>query len=173
MQEHSQEHQHGEAPDTGTHAPAQAAGITDNNTQTSHTPQPSRRRWLSPLGNRTRPLLSTRPLLNRGKRRNGSAALQAVGEEEEEPAQAGDPAAEAAKWARRRDIPIAILAWAGVVYLILLIAQHVAKTLLMVIIAALLAFALAPAVTWLERFVPRVLAILFVYLIALVGLFAL
>ncbi|HLI90839.1 MAG TPA: AI-2E family transporter, partial [Ktedonobacteraceae bacterium] len=47
------------------------------------------------------------------------------------------------------------------------------KTLLMVIIAALLAFALAPAVTWLERFVPRVLAILFVYLIALVGLFAL
>ncbi len=173
MQEHPQEHQHGEAPDTGTHAPAQAAATTDSNAQAFDPPQPSRRRWLSPLGNRTRPLLTTRPLLSRGRRRNESAALQAVGEEEEEPAQAGDPVAEAAKWARRRDIPVAILAWAGVVYLILLIAQHVVKTLLMVIIAALLAFALAPAVTWLERFVPRVLAILFVYLIALVGLFAL
>jgi predicted PurR-regulated permease PerM len=76
---------------------------------------------------------------------------------------------EAAKWNRRRDIPIAVLAWAGVLYLLLIIAQHVATTLLLLVIAAILAFALAPAVTFLQRWLPRVVAILIVYLLVLGG----
>ena len=48
------------------------------------------------------------------------------------------------KWKRRRDIPIAILAWIAVVAIILWAAGHVIRSLLLLAIASLLAFALAP-----------------------------
>jgi len=81
--------------------------------------------------------------------------------------------AETAKWTRRRDIPLAILAWSGVVLLVLWAAGHVTRTILVLIIASLLAYSLAPLVTFLERVMPRVLAILIVYLIVLGGISAL
>ena len=77
------------------------------------------------------------------------------------------------KWSRRLVTPLAILAWAGVVILVLWLASYVSRTILLFIIAALLAYALAPLVKFLERRIPRILAILIVYLIvfgAIVGL---
>ena len=72
-----------------------------------------------------------------------------------------------ALWQRRRDIPLAILAWTGVIALILWGAGHIIRTLLILTLAALLAYALAPAVKFLQRFMPRVLAMLIVYLVVL------
>jgi predicted PurR-regulated permease PerM len=72
-----------------------------------------------------------------------------------------------AKWIRRVGLPLAILAWTGVALLILWLAGHVIQALLLLTFAALLAYALAPAVKLLERVMPRFLAILIVYLIVL------
>lgn len=72
------------------------------------------------------------------------------------------------KWKRRRDIPIAILAWIAVVAIILWAAGHIIRSLLLLAIASLLAFALAPAVKLLQRVMPRFLAILIVYLVVLI-----
>ena len=73
----------------------------------------------------------------------------------------------ASKWAQRRDIPIAILAWIALGFVILWALGWIGRTLIVVIVATLLAFALAPAVKLLSRFVPRVIAILVVYLVVL------
>ncbi|GEM_PF-153167 len=73
------------------------------------------------------------------------------------------------RWGRRLIIPLAILAWSGVVLLLLWAAGHVTKSLLLIIVAGLLAYALAPLVTLLHRFMPRFLAIVLVYLLVLAG----
>src|SRR5450759_5343552 len=80
------------------------------------------------------------------------------------------PAREAARWSRRRDIPLPILAWSGVVFLILWMAGHVTRTIIVLVIAALLAYALAPAVSFFQRAMPRFLATLLVYLVVLLGI---
>ncbi len=74
------------------------------------------------------------------------------------------------KWTRRRDIPLTILAWIALVAVVLWAANHVIRSLIVLAIAALLAYALAPAVKQLERVMPRFLAILVVYIIVLGGL---
>src|SRR2546426_3100041 len=84
-----------------------------------------------------------------------------------------DSVAVIAKWMRRVGLPLAILAWTGVALLILWLAGHVIQALLLLTFAALLAYALAPAVKLLERVMPRFLAILLVYLVALGALSAL
>src|SRR5947209_7794387 len=71
------------------------------------------------------------------------------------------------KWARRRDIPIATLAWTALVLLVLWGAEHIIRALLLLLIAALLAFVLAPLVQIFQKVMPRFLAILFVYLVVL------
>lgn len=73
----------------------------------------------------------------------------------------------ASKWAQRRDIPIAILAWIGLGIVVLWALGWVIRTLLVIIVATLLAFALAPAIKLLSRFIPRIIAILIVYLVVL------
>jgi predicted PurR-regulated permease PerM len=85
----------------------------------------------------------------------------------------GDAVAVIATWARRSGLPLAILAWTGVTLLLLWLAGHVIKTLFLLTLAALLAYALAPTVKFLERVMPRFLAILLVYLIVLGALCAL
>ncbi len=80
---------------------------------------------------------------------------------------------DATKWARRRDIPLAILAWTGVLFIVFWGAGHIARTITLLVVAALLAYALAPAVAFFERFMPRFLAMLLVYLIVLTGISAL
>ncbi|HET9918767.1 MAG TPA: AI-2E family transporter [Ktedonobacteraceae bacterium] len=76
----------------------------------------------------------------------------------------------ASRWAMRRDIPIAILAWIALVAVVLWVLGHVINSVLILVIAALLAYALTPAVRLLERVLPRFLSILIVYLIVLCGL---
>jgi predicted PurR-regulated permease PerM len=84
-----------------------------------------------------------------------------------------DSATVIATWIRRVGLPLAILAWTGVALLILWLAGHVIRTLLLLTFAALFAYALAPAVKLLERVMPRFLAILLVYLVVLGALSAL
>ena len=111
----------------------------------------------------------------RNPARNARPALEAplppIAEEvSDETVQADALMTDVTKWVRRVLIPLAILAWAGVVILILWAAGYVARTILLLVIATLLAYALSPLVTLLERVVPRFLAILLVYLIVLGGI---
>jgi predicted PurR-regulated permease PerM len=78
-----------------------------------------------------------------------------------------------AKWIRRCGLPFAIIAWTGVALLLLWLAGHVIQTLFLLTMAALLAYSLAPVVKFLERVMPRFLAILIVYLLVLGALSAL
>jgi predicted PurR-regulated permease PerM len=64
-------------------------------------------------------------------------------------------------------LPLAILAWIAVSLLILWLAGQVIHTLVMLAFAGLLAYSLAPAAKFLERVMPRTLAILLVFLIVL------
>jgi predicted PurR-regulated permease PerM len=75
-----------------------------------------------------------------------------------------------AKWIRRVGIPLTTLAWIGLVAVTLWAASHVARSLILLAIAALLAVALAPAVKVVTRVMPRILAILVVYLIVFTAL---
>src|ERR1700676_5394485 len=84
-----------------------------------------------------------------------------------------DPTSVIAKWTRRCGLPLAILAWSAVVLLILWLAGHIIQTLFLLIIAALLAYALAGVVKLFERVMPRYLAILVVYLLVLGAIVAL
>src|SRR5438270_13383379 len=93
-----------------------------------------------------------------------------VEEVSDETVQADALMTDVTKWVRRVLIPLAILAWAGVGILILWAAGYVARTILLLVIATLLAYALSPLVTLLARMMPRFLAILFVYLIVLGGI---
>jgi predicted PurR-regulated permease PerM/uncharacterized protein YjbJ (UPF0337 family) len=78
-----------------------------------------------------------------------------------------------ARWQLRRDVPLAILAWIGVIYIVLISAGHIGSALLILVIAALLAYALTPAVKLFERIMPRFLAVAIVYIIVLGGVSAL
>ncbi len=79
------------------------------------------------------------------------------------PESEGEP--RSSKWARRRDIPIAILAWTALVAVIIWGASHIVRTLLLLTIAALVAYAIAPGVKFLQRYMPKPLAILLMYLV--------
>jgi len=85
----------------------------------------------------------------------------------------GDSVALIAKWIRRCGLPFAILGWTAVALLLLWLAGHILQTILLLTIAALLAYALSPIVKLLSRVMPRFLAILIVYLVILGALCAL
>lgn len=70
-------------------------------------------------------------------------------------------------WARRRDVAWATLGWGAIIAACLWLAGHILHTIVIVAIAALLAYALAPVATFLARFIPRWAAITIVY----IGLF--
>ncbi len=74
------------------------------------------------------------------------------------------------KWSRRRDVPLAILAWIAVAFITLMALGYIARSLLILAIAALLAYAMTPAVKAFQRIFPRPFAIAAVYLIVLAGL---
>ena len=81
------------------------------------------------------------------------------------PSNAPDP------WAWRRDVAWAILGGGAIVAVCLWLAGHVTRTLVVVAIAALLAYALAPVVAVLHRVMPRWTAVTLVYIV-LMGLLA-
>jgi predicted PurR-regulated permease PerM len=74
---------------------------------------------------------------------------------------------QATKWKRRRDIPLAILAWIGVAAVVLWSAWHIVRALLLLVIAAMLAYALSPIVKLLEKYMKRPIAIILTGLVAL------
>jgi len=90
-----------------------------------------------------------------------------------EPVKADDVLIDLARWIRRFIIPLSFLAWAGIAILVLWGISHVTRALLLLVVASLLAYALAPLVTLFGRVMPRFLAILLVYLIVLGGIGAL
>jgi predicted PurR-regulated permease PerM len=85
----------------------------------------------------------------------------------------GDSVLLLATWVRRCGLPFTILAWTGVALLLLWLAGQVIQTLLLLTLAAVLAYALAPAMTILARVMPRFLAIVVVYLVVLGAICAL
>ena len=77
------------------------------------------------------------------------------------------------RWPRALLLPLTILAWLAVLVVIGWLLQHVARTLLMVVLAVVVAFAVSPLVNLLSRFLPRMVALALAYLLAflvLVGL---
>lgn len=68
-------------------------------------------------------------------------------------------------WTRARDIPLSILGWMLVLFFAFWGAGHIIGTLLVLAIAALIAYALAPLVALLRRWLPWPIAIAIVYLV--------
>src|SRR5438874_12488964 len=68
----------------------------------------------------------------------------------------------ASKWTQRRDIPIAIIAWNVLGVVILWATGYIIRTILVIVVAALLAYALARGVKLLNRFMQRVMAFIYV-----------
>ena len=62
-------------------------------------------------------------------------------------------------------LPLIILAWLAVVLLVLWLLSHVTRTVLILVLSSLVAFALTPLVNLLARRLPRVLAIAVAYLV--------
>ncbi len=66
-------------------------------------------------------------------------------------------------WSERRDIPLTILAWLAIIVVASIVFGYISRTIFILVIAALLAYTLTPAVKFVGRFVPRFLAIGIVY----------
>jgi predicted PurR-regulated permease PerM len=149
---------------------------SDESQQTTEVPKRGARRGRELLGRVGQRLHVPGNTLGRtswNARNTSSDTYQNVDEPIEEIPSVEDSKLDLTKWLRRLVIPLAILAWAGVALLVLWIAGYVTRTILLLVIAALLAYALAPLVTFLERVVPRFLAILIVYLVVLGAISAL
>src|SRR5947209_4309737 len=67
-------------------------------------------------------------------------------------------------WQRALFIPLTILAWLAVILVIGWVLAHLLKTVLTLILAGVVAFALGPLVGILQRWMPRSLAIAVAYL---------
>lgn len=75
-------------------------------------------------------------------------------------------------WARRRDISVTLVVAVALVGVVFWLAGHFAGSLIIIVMATLIAYALYPAVRALARVMPRVLATLIVYLLFLGALAA-
>lgn len=73
-------------------------------------------------------------------------------------------------WMRRLIISLTILIWLAIGAVVLLVVGHIIGTLILLIAAGLLAYTIYPLVLLLQRFMPRLLAIVVVYLVALSAL---
>jgi predicted PurR-regulated permease PerM len=74
-----------------------------------------------------------------------------------------------AGWLRALVVPLVILAWLAVAVVAGWLLGHVTRTLLLVVLSAVLAFAFTPLANWLARWMPRALALGVAYLLG-VGL---
>jgi len=73
-------------------------------------------------------------------------------------------------WSRRRDIPLTVLAWIVVLGISIWVLSHFSQTVIIFLIAAFLAYALAPAVGFFMKYMPRSVAILLTYTVVLVSI---
>lgn len=71
------------------------------------------------------------------------------------------------RWIRARDIGVAILVWTFVLMIFFWLVSHFITAVLLFVIAALLAYVLVPGVTFLQRWIPRPIAVTIIYLLAL------
>jgi predicted PurR-regulated permease PerM len=78
--------------------------------------------------------------------------------------QAPSPASTHTDWQRAFYIALTILAWLVVVLIVGWLLSHVAKTIVILILSAVVAFALTPLVSLLARWLPRTLALALAYL---------
>lgn len=153
-------------PDTYTNTEPSASPQNEQQTEETHIPSQSHRQHI--LRGRLRARLhAARALLEKPPPRVTPAIPVDIADE---PAPPQDMALEVAKWTKRRDIPLAILAWAAVVLLAFWLASHVTETIFVIVIAGLLAYALAPLVTLFTRIMPRLLAVVLVYIVVLAGI---
>jgi len=76
-------------------------------------------------------------------------------------------------WQRALFIPLTILAWLAVGVIGLWLASHVAKTILTLILSAIVAYALTPLVSFLSRWIPRGFAIALAYILGFGVIFGL
>jgi predicted PurR-regulated permease PerM len=79
------------------------------------------------------------------------------------PSRTGVPTA----WLRALVLPLIILAWLAVLVLVGWLLTHLTKTILLVVLAAVLAFAFTPFAKLFARWVPRPLAIALAYIVGL------
>ena len=70
------------------------------------------------------------------------------------------------RWPRALLIPLTILAWLAVLVVMGWLLSHVARTILMVVLATVVAFAVTPVVNLLARLMPRLAAIALTYVLA-------
>jgi predicted PurR-regulated permease PerM len=70
-------------------------------------------------------------------------------------------------------IPLVVLAWLGLLLIVAWLLGHVTRALLIVILAALIAFALTPLVNLLARWMPRVIAVALSYTVGFIVVFGL
>lgn len=70
------------------------------------------------------------------------------------------------RWPRALLVPLTILAWLAVLVVVGWLLGHVARTLLMVVLAVVIAFAVTPVVNLLGRFLPRMAALALTYVLA-------
>src|SRR5439155_26444270 len=68
-------------------------------------------------------------------------------------------------WLRTLVLPLIVLAWLALLVLCLWVLSHFTRTILLVVLAAVLAFAFAPLANLLGRWVPRPIAIGLAYLL--------
>jgi predicted PurR-regulated permease PerM len=71
------------------------------------------------------------------------------------------------RWQRAFYVPLTILAWLAVLVVVGWLLSHVIRTLVMIALGGILAIALAPLVTVLSRWLPRLLAIAGAYVLGL------
>ena len=96
-----------------------------------------------------------------------STALPTKGDR---PAQSSAEPFSRSAWMRRLIIALTILAWLAISAVVLAVVGHIIGTLILLIAAGLLAYTIYPLVLLLQRFMPRTLAIVVVYIVALSAL---
>ena len=75
------------------------------------------------------------------------------------------------RWITARNIGLTILVWVAIAFIVAWTIGHFITSVILFVIAALLAYAISPGVAWLHRLrVPRPLAIALVYLVTLAAL---
>src|SRR5437868_1339905 len=101
-----------------------------------------------------------------GMLRSKEASAMLTASNQREPSRRGTTATRV--WTRRLVIILTILAAIALVGVVLWGASHIIASLLIFAIAALIAYAIVPAVGLLQRVMPRGIAVLAVYLLAFI-----
>jgi predicted PurR-regulated permease PerM len=71
------------------------------------------------------------------------------------------------RWIDARDRGLAILIWVAIIFIVFWLLSHIVSTLLLLALSAVFAYALNPVVNFLDRRLPRWLAIVVVYVLAI------